>query len=321
MQRAILVFLMAVLGLVASGTALAQGGQKPIRYVVPLAAGSATDVLWRMLVDPLAAAHGKFVIVDNKPGADGALAAAEVIKSAPDGNTLLVGTNSPLAAVPTMRRVPPYNPITDFTHITHLGRYTSFAVVSSSLGVQSLQQLFAYAKANPGKLNSATGNTIGLMSIKLLLRQGGTAMENVAYKSEVTAVTDLLGDRVHFMVATQQASLQHIKTGKLLALATTAMRRSPVLPDVPTFTEAGMPPVQNLSFAALVGPAKMSAELTNRLSREVISVLRNKENQDKLAMQSFETSGSTPEELTAFLKSQLETWTALVKELDLQLNY
>ena len=154
----------AALVSVFAGPVLAQFPARPIRIVVPFPAGSATDVVARILGQSVSAAIGQAVLIDNKAGADGAIAGSEVMNAAPDGYTLLMATNSPMSVVPAMRKIPPYDPVTDFSPVTDIGRYTFFLYANAGAPFKTLQELIAHAKANPGKLNYATGNTTGIAS-------------------------------------------------------------------------------------------------------------------------------------------------------------
>ncbi len=185
-------FFVLAAALLVAVPALAQFPNKPIRIVVPFGAGSATDLISRVIGSSVSAAIGQPVIVDNKAGADGAIAAAEVMKAAPDGYTLLMATNSPMSVVPAMKKSPPYDPVADFTPITDIGRYTFFVVVNPGLPVKTLPELVQYAKANPGKINYATGNTTGIVSTALLASLAKIEMVHVPYKTEPQVMTDLV---------------------------------------------------------------------------------------------------------------------------------
>ena len=166
--------------LAAAGAVQAQAfPSKPIRIVVPFPAGSATDNIARALAGPVSASIGQPVVVENKAGADGAISGSEVARAVPDGHTLLLATNSPLSAVPAMKKVPPYDPVADFTPVTDVGRYTFFVVVHPSVPAKTVAELLQYGKANPGKLNYATGNTTGIVSMALFNALGGVQMTHV----------------------------------------------------------------------------------------------------------------------------------------------
>jgi tripartite-type tricarboxylate transporter receptor subunit TctC len=294
--------------------AAAQYPSKPIRMIVPFPSGSATDTVARILAAPLSQALGQPVIVEDKPGADGAIAGELVAKSAPDGYTLLMATNSPLAAVPLLRKNPPYDPIADFTPISFVGRYTFYLLVNASVPAKTLTELLDYARANPDKLNYATGNTTGIVSTGQLLALGGVKMVHVPYKGEPAAITDLVGGRVHVMFATPTTGLAFIKEGKLRALATTNAKRTAQLPDVPTMAEAGMPRFSIGTWAALFGPAKMPRDILDRLNHEVNAAMKRPDVREQLERQAFEYAPSTPEEMGAFLKDQIEVWSRAIRE-------
>ena len=180
-------------------TAHAQYPAKPVRVVVPFPAGSSTDIITRVLAGSVSQAIGQTLVVDNKAGADGAIAAAEVAKAPADGYTLLMATNSPMSAVPAMKKNPPYDPVADFTPITDIGRYTFFIVVHPSVPAKTLKELIDHARANPGKLNYATGNTTGIVSTAYFASLAKIALVHVPYKGEPQALTDLVAGRVQLM--------------------------------------------------------------------------------------------------------------------------
>lgn len=296
----------------------AQYPNKPLRIVVPFPAGSATDTITRILGQSVSAAVGQPVLVDNKVGADGAIAGAEVVKAAPDGYTLLMATNSPMAVVPAMKKVPPYDPIADFTPITDIGRYTFFLYINAALPMKTFQDLVAYAKANPGKLNYATGNTTGIVSFAQMNSLTGIDMTHVPYKGEPQGITDLVGGRVQVMWATPTTGLAHVKDGKLRAIATNLKARSALLPEVPTMAEVGVPQYSVVSWAALYGPAKLPRELQLRLNKEFHDAMKRPDVVALLEKQAFPTTPSTPEELGAFTKSQMEAYRGILRAAGVQ---
>jgi tripartite-type tricarboxylate transporter receptor subunit TctC len=291
---------------------------KAIRIVVPFGAGSATDLISRVLGTSVSAAIGQPVIVDNKAGADGAIAASEVAKAAPDGYTLLMATNSPLSVVPAMKKAPPYDPVADFTPITDVGRYTFFVVVNPDLPVRTLPELVQYARANPGKINYATGNTTGIVSSALLASLAKIEMVHVPYKTEPQVMPDLVGGRVQMMFASSTTSMPLIRDGKLRALVTTLPRRSHLLPDVPTIAEAGYPSFSIISWAGLFGPAKMPADVVARLNKEFVAAMGRPDVQEAMQKQAFVLTPSTPEKLAAYVKEQLEGYRSILKAVGIQ---
>ena len=295
---------------------LAAGAQfpaKPIRVVVPFPAGSATDTVARVLSASVSQAIGQTLVVENKAGADGAIAAAEVAKSPADGYTLLMATNSPMSAVPAMKKQPPYDPVADFTPITDVGRYTFFIVVHPDVPAKSLEELIAYARANPGKLNYATGNTTGIVSTAFFAAQAQIRMVHVPYKGEPQALTDLVAGRVQVMFCSSGTSVPMIREGRLRALVTTLPRRSHLLPEVPTIAEAGMPQFSITSWAGLFGPAKMPREVVERLNREFVAAMGRADVQAAMEKQAFALSPSSPERLADLVKEQLESYRSILR--------
>ena len=293
--------------------ALAQFPSKPIRLVVPFPAGSATDTVARTLAAAVSQSIGQPVVVDDKAGADGAIAAGEVAKSPADGYTLLLATNSPLSAVPAMKKVPPYDPVTDFTPITDVGRYTFFIVVHPDVPAKTLAEFIAYARANPSKLNYATGNTTGIVSTAFFASQAQIKMVHVPYKGEPQALTDLVAGRVQVMFCSSGTSIAMIREGRLRALVTTLPRRSELLPDLPTIAEAGMPQFSITSWAGLFGPAKMPHAVVDRLNREFVAAMGRPEVHAAMEKQAFALSPSSPERLGELVKQQLESYRSTLR--------
>ena len=315
MRRLLLCVAAAVLAAPAFGQSYPS---KPIRVVVPFPAGSATDTIARILGQSVSAAVGQPVVVDNKAGADGAIAGAEVAKSAPDGYTLFMATNSPMAVAVAMKKQPPYDPVADFTPITDVGRYTFFLYINAGTPIKTFKELVDYAKANPGKLNYATGNTTGIMSFAQMNALAGIDMTHVPYKGEPQAVTDIIAGRVQLLWATPTTGLSHLKDGKLRALATNLKSRSSLLPDVPTMAEVGVPGYSVVSWAALYAPAKLPRELQTRIHKEFTDAMKRPDVIAQMDKQAFLMTGSTPEELGAFTKSQLEAYRAIMKSIGMQ---
>ena len=309
--------LIAALLLYASG-ARAQYPNKPVRIVIPFGPGSSTDAIMRILATPLSAALGQQVIIDPKPGGDGAISAIEVARAAPDGYTLGVGSGSPLAAVPALRKNPPYNPVADFTPITDIGRYTVFLYVNASVPANTFQEFVAYVKANPGKLAYGTGNASGIVAFAQMNTMLGLDMLHVPYKSAPPAVLDLVGNRVQVMMDPPTAALAFVKEGKLRALATTLRSRSPLLPDVPTIYEAGLPQFTSSNWMGLVGPANLPRDIVERINREFAAALKRPEVLAALERQAFIANPSSPEQFAAFIKEQMESYGRLLRAAGVQ---
>ena len=306
------------LALLAAGASAQQYPSRTVQIIVPLPVGTAIDMATRVIANSLAARLGQPVVVLNRGGNEGTIGAIEVVRSAPDGYTLMMGTNGPLSAGPLMSKSPQYDVMNDFTPISYVGKFTHVMVVNPNVPAATLSDFFAYARANPGKINFGSGNTYSLVSTAQLMKIGRIEMTHVPYKGEPQAMIDLIANRVQFMFSTKAVTLSFIKDGRVRALAVTDLQRDPALPNVPTLAEAGMPRFANLTYAALVGPAKMPPDVVERINRELKVVLETPEVRDQLARLSFEGISSTPAELGATLKTQWDLWGTAVRELNLQ---
>ena len=294
-----------VIGLVAVPAA-AQYPIRPIRIVVPFAPGGGADAMARIIAQPLSKTLGQPVVVDYRPGADGAIGPEFVAKSAPDGYTILLAGNSMLGAA--LRKNPPYDVIADFAPITHLGKFAFFLVVHPSVPANTLSELIDYARANPGRLNYATANLSAILAFAQLKSLGNVDMVHVPYKGESLTLPDLLSARVQLVVGTGASVVPLVKEGRLRALAALLPTRSSLLPSVPTIAEAGMPRVSVVVWAGLFAPAKTPMDVIDKLSREVNVILKRPEIRGQFEKQGSEPAGSTPGELGAFLNQQLIVW-------------
>ncbi len=313
-----LLALLTCLLLPVFATAQAPYPTKPIKIVIPFGPGSSTDTIIRILAEPVGAALGQPIVIEAKPGGDGAISAMEVARAAPDGYTLLVGSGSPMAAVPYLRKNPPYDPLRDFTPITDIGRYTVFMYVNSNVPAKTLAEFIAYAKANPGKLSYATGNASGIVAFAQFNSLTGIDMLPVPYKSAPPAMLDLVAGRVDAMMDPPTTGLPYVKDGRLRALVTTLDRRSPLLPDVPTIREAGVPEFTISNWMGLVGPAGMPRDVVNRLNREFANALKRPEVVAALEKQAFLPNPSTPEQFGDFIKEQMQSYATLLKRAGVQ---
>ena len=286
---------------------------KAIRFVIPFGAGSATDALSRIAGQELEQTLGQPIIIVPKPGADGALAAGEVKRAAPDGYTFMFGTNSPLAVVPNALKEPPYNVLTDFTPVTYLGDNTFFIVVHPSVPAKTVAELVAFAKASPTPLNYATGNTYALVSTSIFAANNRIKLEAVRYKSEPDAMTDLLSGRVQLMNGTATSTLPQVKAGKLRALSTSFPQRSPLLPELPSLVEAGQRPFPIGPWFALVGPAGLPPEIVAAMNKAMAAALAKPSVVAAMQKHGFITKSSTPEALAVYMKEQLAVWKTALK--------
>ena len=306
--------IVALAGGVAHDASAQNYPSRPIRVVVPFPPGGTADVVARILAQPLGQALGQALVVDNRAGADGAVAALLVMNALPDGHTLFLASNSPMSAVPTMHRKPPYDPRTDFTAITLIGKFTFFMFVNSTVPARTLTEFIDYARANPGKLNYGSGNTTAIVSMAQLSLLAKLDMTHVPYKGDAPTTADLIAGRVQSAFMTPVPAFALAKEGKLRILATLLTKRSALAPDVPTMAEAGMPGVSVAPWLGLFAPAKLPKDITARLSREFNAALRRPEVMEQLARQGFEAQGSTPEELATHVKEQIDAWARVVRD-------
>ena len=304
MIRTVLSFALAALCTAAG----AQYPNKPIRLIVPFPAGGAAELGARIFSQPLGQALGQPVIVEAKPGGDGVIAADAVKKSAADGYTLFYATNTAFSWVPATRKNPPYDPVADFTPVSLVGIFGFFLFTHPSVPANTVAELLAYARANPGKLNYGTGNSTSiLMTAQLKLVEKLDIVE-IPYKGDAPLTIDLLGGRVHMAIATPGSALAQVKAGKLRALAAMFPNRSPLLPDVPAAGEAGLGKISITPWGGVFGPARMPRQIADRVARELAVVLARSEVRENLGKIAFEPRSSTPDELTAFLKEQMDSW-------------
>ena len=318
--RLLTVSAFVVAALLAAGPAAAQYPSKPIRLIVPFPAGGSTDTIARAIAQPLSAALGQQMVVDNRPGADGAIAADAVLKSAPDGYTLFMATSSALSAVPTMRKQPPYDPVTAFTPIGKVGTYTYFMFAHPSLPGRTVGEVIQYIRANPGKVKYAGATTAGVMAAVEMSGFAKLDMVRIPYKGEGAATLDLVSGRVQLMFATPTNAMPAAKDGRLKLLAALLPQRSPLSPETPTMSEAGAPNLSIVPWGGFFGPAGLPPEIVARLNRELNIVLARPDVRAQLVQQAFEVQSSTAAELGVHVKTQLDLWRKAVLESGLTLE-
>jgi tripartite-type tricarboxylate transporter receptor subunit TctC len=293
---------------------------KPITIVAVFGPGSASDTLCRIIGDKLSPALGQTVVVEDRPGADGALAAQYVHHQPADGYTLLMGTNSPLSADPFIHKGLNYDPIKDFVPITRVGSFTLMLVVDTKLPIHSVKELAAYGKANPGKLSFASGNTAGIVGGYTIQKWAEISMLHVPYKTTGPALMDIIAGRVSMMFADFTSVMPHVKAGTVRPLAISRMHRSSLYPDLPTMDEAGVKGFNLDAWAGLVAPAGTPPEVVKKLNIELRKVIDSPDVQAKFKNVGFEGFSSTPEELGDYMKAQLVEWGKMVKDAGIQPN-
>jgi tripartite-type tricarboxylate transporter receptor subunit TctC len=276
--------------------------------------GSASDTICRVIAQPLSTALKEIVIVENRPGANGALAAQYVARSEPDGYTLLMATNSPLSAVPFMMKSPPYDAVKDFTPITRVGSFTLMLVVHPSIPAKNMKELIDYAKDNPGRLSFASANTSGIVAGETLKHWAEIDMLHVPYKSPPLALQDLVAGRVSMMFTDLTTGLPHVQSGALRALAVTRLHRSSLFPELPTMDEAGVTGFDMDSWAGIVAPAGTPPEIVTRLNTELRKIIDSPDIKKMLGRVGFEAFSSSPKEMEDTIKVQLGKWGKMIKD-------
>jgi tripartite-type tricarboxylate transporter receptor subunit TctC len=310
----------AVAAAMLFGTALHADNfpSRPITFVAVFGPGSASDTICRIIADPLSSVLKQPVIVEDRAGADGAVAAQYVQHAAPDGYTLMMATNSPLSADPFLLKELSYDAVKDFAPVTRVGSFTLLLVVNPNLPVHSVKDLVDYAKANPGKLSYASGNTAGVVGGKTLAHWAGLDMLHVPYKSTPPAIEDVIAGRVSMMFADFTVAMPHVASGQVRALAVTRLHRSSLFPDLPTMDEAGIEGFELDAWAGLVAPAKTPPDVIARLNGALRTIIDAPETKVKLRNVGFEGFSSTPGELGDFIKVQLGKWQTMVKDAGIQ---
>lgn len=314
-RRAALASALLLSGL-AAGPALAQGGypDKPIKLVLAFPPGGPTDLVARVLAQKLSEQMGQSVVVDNRPGANGNIAADFVAKGPADGYTVFYNTSA-VALSPALYKKLNYDVRADFAPVALTAVIPLVLAVHPSLPVNTVQEFLDYMKANPGKLSygsAGNGNITHLGAHQLLQAKGLTA-SHIPYKGSAPALTDLVGGQTQFITDTVNSALPFIKEKRLRALAVTSLKRTAVLPDVPTLNETVMPGFEVGAWQGMLVPAKTSPEIVKRLNAEVLKALASADVRARLAVQGADPLGSTPAEYGAYIKSELERWDKAVK--------
>jgi tripartite-type tricarboxylate transporter receptor subunit TctC len=291
---------------------------RPIRLVVPFAAGSATDTLARVLGQRLAAAEGWNVLIENVAGASGMLAAQNVARAAPDGHTVFVTSNTTHAANQNLFKKLSYDPIADFEPVGKLGTITLALAVHSSVPAGNVKELIAYGKANPGKLSFGSGSSSSRIAGEMLKTLAGFDMLHVPYKSNPMAVTDLLGGQISLVFADISTTLPQIRAGKAKGLGVSSARRSPLAPDLPTMVEEGVAGYELTAWFAAFVPARTPQAIVDKLNAAMNAAIADKAVQDTLLSAGIEPLTSTPDELRAFVVSETKKWADIVRAAGIQ---
>jgi len=301
-----------------AGSAWAEFPDKPIRFVVPFAAGSATDQLARAVGQAMTVDAKVTVVVDNKPGANGFIAASDVAKASPDGYTVLISTNTTHAANEHLFKKLPYDPVKDYAPLTALGRGGQIMVVNPQLPVKSVGDFIALAKKQPGKLSFGSGSSSSRIAGELFQQMAHVELLHVPYKSNPLAITDLLGNQIQMMITDTATGLPQVKSGKLRALGVSGKARSPLAPDVPTIDEAGVKGYEMSYWFAAYAPAGTPPAVVARLNTLLVKAAHS-----ETAATFYQTTGtevftSSPAELAKFQAQESAKWGRIIKAANIQ---
>lgn len=295
---------------------------RPVKMLVGFAAGGGTDVAARILAQKLTEALGQTVVVENRPGASGMIAAEAVAKSVPDGYTLMMGSQTTLAVAPALYRKFSIDAAKDFVGVAMAGVSPLVLVVHPSVPVQSVRDLIALAKAKPGTINFGSGGlgTTPHMAGELFSIQAGVKMVHVAYRGEAPAINDLLGGQLHLIFANLSAVIGNVKAGSLRALAITSAQRAATAPEIPTIAEVALPGFDAATWFALVAPAGTAREIVLRLNTEVTRLVAQPETQKRFADLGMTFGSGSPDALDAYIKSEIGKWSQVIKEADVRVS-
>src|ERR1700759_276394 len=309
--------LAAVALLACTSTALAQTAAWPTRnitLVLPFAAGSGTDTTTRIISKELGIALGVGMVIDNKAGANGSFSARHVARAPPDGYTLFVTTNTTHSANPYLLKTMSYDPIKDFTPIARTGDLPFMLVINPEIPANSVQDLIALAKKEPGKYSYASGSSSAIVSGATFARLAGLDLLHVPYKSSPPALTDVIAGRVSMMFVDVLTGLPHVNGKVLKALAVTTKNRSALLPHLPSMDEAGVKGFDITSWQGYLGPANMPKDIVLRLKGEIQKIINRPEIKKELGERGMEAFSGPPEEFEKFLKDQLVVWEKLITD-------
>ena len=302
----------------AGSAGAAEFPDKPIRLVVPFAAGTATDQLARALGQAMTADSKAQVIVDNKPGGNGFIGAEAVARAAPDGYTVFVTTNTTHAAAEHLFKKLPYDPVKDFAPITGLGKGGQILVISSDAPAKTVQELIAQAKKEPGKITFGSGSSSSRIAGELFQQMAGVQLLHVPYKSNTFAVTDLLGKQIDMMITDSATGLPHVKSGKLRALGVSSKARSPLLPEVPTIAEAGVKGYDIGYWFAAYAPANTPQPVVMKLNELLTKAAKSSAAASFYGSTGTEVFTTTPDELARFQAAESTKWGGIIKAANIE---
>ena len=307
-------------GVLAAAVHAQEWPQRPVRMVVPFAAGSSPDILARIVNDRLAQRLGQPLIVDNKAGAGGNAGTDLVAKAAPDGQTFLLSVNAPLVYNAVLYRNLPYDPFRDLVPVSLAATTPNVCAVNAQLGIDSVKGWLDALRRNPGKYNFAsTGNgSISHLGVELIKAKTQSFAVHIPYASSAQAVTALVQGDVQFACLPPVTVMPQVKAGKLKALAVTSAQRSSLLPELPTLRESGLPDIQAVPWFAYMAPKGTPQPVVDRMSREIAAVLAEPETKQRLLTAYFDPVGSSPKQLADFMRDELQRWKPVIERAGLK---
>lgn len=312
---------LAAIALVLAGSAVAQTyPARPIRLLVPSTPGGSVDTLARTIGPKLTERWGQQVVVDNRPGAGGAIAGELVAKAPPDGYTLLIGTIASLATNVSLQKKLPYDPVKDFAPVTLVATQNLMLLVHPSVPAKSVKELVRLGKAQPGKLSfaSAGNGTGGHLSGELFKMLAGIDMLHVPYKGVAPALVDVVSGQVSMTFASILTSLPQVRANRLRALAVTGGKRSVAAPELPTMQEAGVKDYESATWYGIVAPAGTPQDVVNKLNTEIVAILKHPEMNDRLSKEGADPVGNSPQDFGRFIRSEIEKWRKVIRTAGIQ---
>ena len=319
-RRAAVAALAALPAAAGAQTAEPAWPSRPIRFIVAFPAGSGTDVTTRFFVDPLSAQLGQPVVVDNRGGANGFIASEAVARARPDGYTFLWTANTTHGSNPALFRRLPYDPLTDFAPVAVIGVGVLLVVVNNDLPVRSMQELAAYARANPGQLNFASGSASSRVAGEMFKAQAGIDMVNVTYRSNPLGIVDVISGVTQVMFVDATTSAPHAREGRVRAIGVTSRQRVSLLPDVPTVEEQGFPGYEMLSWNAVYSPAGTPASIVLRMNGLINEIMARPTINERLTANGMVLRPGTPDDLATFQAAEIDKWKRLVSASGIELQ-
>jgi tripartite-type tricarboxylate transporter receptor subunit TctC len=302
-----------------AATAQAQWPAKPVKIVVPFPAGGPTDVITRVLADRLAQALGQAVVVDNKPGAGGSIGSDFVAKSAPDGYTLLMSTGSSHSVGPYLQKLS-YDPVRDFTPIVYVGYATNILVASPKLAANTVAEFIEAAKKEPGRYNYATSGigSVAHLTAEMFAAQAGIKLVHVPYKGTQLSIADLVQGNVSILFDSVTTAKPHVEAKRLKALGISSLKRSPIVPDIPTIAESGLPGFESWNYFGLFGPANLPRAVTERVNAETNRIVGDPAIRERFHQLGFEITGGTPGDFAAVIASESAKWSKVIRDANVK---